>query len=78
MTTDGPMRIPMTATEIQDVLMTLTTGSGLIKSGQVEQISPLLQVSMIFSFEILSNNFKGICDRILMVFDLNMVFNISF
>ena len=56
MATVLPMRTPMTATEMRDVLMTLTTGSGLIKSGQVEQISPLLQVSMIFSFEILSNS----------------------
>ena len=44
MTTDGPMRIPLTTTEMQDVLITLTTGFGLVASGQVEQISPLLQV----------------------------------
>ena len=41
------MRSPLTTTEIQHVLMTLTTGFGLIASGQVEQISPLLQVSII-------------------------------
>ena len=47
MTTDGPMRIPLTTTEMQDVLITLTTGFGLVASGQVEQISPLHQVSII-------------------------------
>ena len=46
------MRSPLTTTEIQHVLMTLTTGFGLmangfIASGQVEQISPLFQVSII-------------------------------
>ena len=52
MATVMPMQICMTATELQDVLMTLTTGFGLmangfIASGQVEQISPLFQVSII-------------------------------
>ena len=45
--TVGPMRTPMTTTEMKDVLMGLTTFFGSMASGQVEQISPLLQVSII-------------------------------